>query len=95
MCCPEDVIAAGTAWPDAYRMRRHYNQPDWWRGVPGTPAHDAGPVDESPHLDGRAQPGDVLGIETGGERTERGDTAQDEDERRREGIEAASRRDSR
>ena len=39
--------------------------------------------DVSPHFDGRAQPGDVLGIETGGERTGIGDTAEDEDERRR------------
>ncbi len=93
ICCPEDVIAAGTAWPDAYRMRRHYTQPDWWRGVTRAPADDARPMDESPHLDGRAQPGDVLGIETGGERTELGDTAEDENERRREGIDAASRRD--
>ena len=39
--------------------------------------------DFSPHVDGRAQPGDVLGIETGGERTGIGDTAEDENERRR------------
>ena len=39
--------------------------------------------DVSPHYGGRAQPGDVLGIETGGERTGVGDTAEDEDERRR------------
>jgi hypothetical protein len=32
-------------------------------------------------LDDRAQPGDVLGIETGGETTQLGDTAEDEDER--------------
>jgi hypothetical protein len=38
--------------------------------------------DVSPHLDGRAQPGDVLGIETGGERTSIGDTSEDENERR-------------
>jgi hypothetical protein len=37
-----------------------------------------------PHFDGRAQPGDVLGIETGGERTKIGDTADDEDKRRRD-----------
>ena len=41
-------------------------------------------ADPSPHLDGRAQPGDVLGIETGGERTGIGDTADDENKRRRE-----------
>jgi hypothetical protein len=39
--------------------------------------------DVSPHHEGRAQPGDVLGIETGGETTEIGDTAEDENERRR------------
>jgi hypothetical protein len=39
--------------------------------------------DTSPHLGGRAQPGDVLGLETGGETTGIGDTAEDEDERRR------------
>jgi hypothetical protein len=39
--------------------------------------------EESPHFDGRAQPGDVLGVETGGERTYIGDTSEDENERRR------------
>ena len=39
--------------------------------------------DVSPHFGGRAQPGDVLGLETGGETTSIGDTAEDEDERRR------------
>jgi hypothetical protein len=39
--------------------------------------------DVSPHHGGRAQPGDILGLETGGETTELGDTAEDEDERRR------------
>jgi PRC-barrel domain len=39
--------------------------------------------ESSPHFDGRAQPGDVLGIETGGETTGIGDTGQDENERRR------------
>jgi hypothetical protein len=38
--------------------------------------------DVSPHYDGRAQPGDVIGIETGGENTHIGDTAADEDRRR-------------
>jgi cation transport regulator ChaC len=46
---------------------------------------DAGDV--SPHYGGRAQPGDVLGIETGGETTGIGDTAEDEDERRRDALE--------
>jgi hypothetical protein len=39
--------------------------------------------DVSPHEGGRAQPGDVLGTETGGERTYLGDTSEDENERRR------------
>ena len=43
--------------------------------------------DVSPHLDGRAQPGDVLGIETGGEETHIGDSKEDEDERRQKAIE--------
>jgi hypothetical protein len=38
--------------------------------------------ESSPHFDGRAQPGDVLGIETGGETTEIGDTADTENSRR-------------
>ena len=41
------------------------------------------PGESSPHFGGRAQPGDVLGIETGGESTSIGDTAEDENERRR------------
>jgi hypothetical protein len=44
---------------------------------------DAGRGDVSPHYEGRAQPGDVIGIETGGERSYVGDTAEDENRRRR------------
>ena len=40
--------------------------------------------DVSPHAGGRAQPGDVLGVETGGERTHVGDSAEDENKRRRD-----------
>jgi hypothetical protein len=47
--------------------------------------------DVSPHYGGRAQPGDVLGIETGGERTGVGDTAEDEDKRRRTAERSAPR----
>lgn len=46
--------------------------------------------DVSPHLDGRAQPGDVLGLETGGERTYIGDTPEDEDKRRHSAERAAT-----
>jgi hypothetical protein len=44
--------------------------------------------DTSPHFDGRAQPGDVIGVETGGERTYVGDTKEDEDLRRQEAEDA-------
>lgn len=40
--------------------------------------------DASPHYEGRAHPGDVLGLETGGENTHIGDTSADEDTRRRD-----------
>jgi len=43
----------------------------------------ADPGDVSPHAGGRAQPGDILGIESGGETTAIGDTSEDENERRR------------
>ena len=42
----------------------------------------------------RAQPGDVIGIETGGERTSIGDTAEDEDRRRERAEEEMRRRRS-
>jgi hypothetical protein len=45
--------------------------------------------DPSPHFAGRAQPGDVIGFETGGERTHVGETAEDEDKRRRDAEKAA------
>jgi PRC-barrel domain len=48
--------------------------------------------DVSPHAGGRAQPGDVLGVETGGEQTHIGDTAEDEDSWRRDGEKAAAKR---
>jgi hypothetical protein len=52
------------------------------------------PGEDSPHYAGRAQPGDVLGVETGGERTYVGDTAEDENKRRRD-AEEAERKDRR
>ena len=42
------------------------------------------PGDTSSHFDGRAQPGDVLVVETGGERTYFGDTSENENKRRRD-----------
>jgi len=48
--------------------------------------------DVSPHAGGRAQPGDVLGVETGGERTYVGDTSEDENKRRRDAEQSARRK---
>ena len=42
--------------------------------------------------DDRAQPGDVLGIETDGEQTHLGDTREDEDERREDAEEDARKK---
>jgi hypothetical protein len=63
-----------------------------WAGTETAPGTREMPREEirmkdtepSPHYDGRAQPGDVLGVETGGERTHIGETADDENERRRD-----------
>jgi hypothetical protein len=54
-----------------------------------TASERAGMDDVSLHFEGRAQPGDVLGIETGGERTSIGETSEDENERRRDAERAA------
>jgi hypothetical protein len=51
--------------------------------------------DVSPHYGGRAQPGDVLGIETGGERTSVGDTAEHENDQRRTAERTAPREEPR
>ena len=45
----------------------------------------------SPDAGDRAQPGDVIGVETGGEQTHIGDTAKDEDDRRRDAEKAAAK----
>lgn len=45
----------------------------------------------SPHFGRRAQPGDILGIETGGETTGIGDTPEDEDKRRHDLEKAAAK----
>ncbi len=48
-------------------------------------------TDQSPHLEGRAKPGDILGLETGGEQTHMGDTSEDEDKRRLEAERAMTK----
>jgi len=52
---------------------------------------EARSTDTSPYFDGRAQPGDVIGLETGGERTHVGETREDENERRRAAEKEASK----
>jgi hypothetical protein len=47
--------------------------------------------EDSPYFEGRAQPGDVIGLDTGGERTHIGETAEDENSRRRTAEEAAQK----
>ncbi len=46
----------------------------------------------SPHPGGRAQPGDVIGVETGGEQTHVGETSEDENKRRRDAEKDAAKR---
>jgi len=71
-------------------------------GRPGETVHeqvvarsddDSSAGDVSPHFGGRAQPGDVLGLETGGEQTHVGETTRDENQRRRDAEKAAGKRD--
>ena len=82
----------------------HGNASSEWKGVEHTSASGsdarrelsrkgqrAAVNDASPHFDGRAQPGDVLGVETGGERTYVGDTKEDEDQRRQQAQDADRR----
>jgi hypothetical protein len=52
---------------------------------------DAAPDRETMNPMDRAQPGDVLGIERGGEVTSLGDTARDEDERLEDELEDAGK----
>jgi hypothetical protein len=101
-CCPEDALD-DAAWD--YDRWAHYRKPQWWRtrvaaggaAAVGTAGRDEvraqGAGEASPHLNGRAQPGDVLGIETGGETTQMGDTAEDENTRREAAEKDARRRD--
>jgi hypothetical protein len=64
---------SGSAQPAPHRQRSQQVEP--------AEVHET-----SPHFDGRAQPGDVLGIETGGEETHIGDTSEDENKRREKAV---------
>jgi PRC-barrel domain len=73
--------------------RSHYATPSWWseRSWPDEDEIRAERSDTSPHFDKRAQPGNVLGLETGGETTSIGDTSEDENERRRDAEETVAK----
>jgi hypothetical protein len=55
-------------------------------------AREGAADDVSPHVGGRAQPGDVLGLETGGEQTHIGETTEDENKRREDAEKDARRK---
>jgi len=65
-----------------------FRHPDWWKRSAEPLGHEA---ELSPHPGGRAQPGDVIGVETGGERTHVGETTEDENKRRRDALEEAAK----
>ena len=78
----ESALTAGAEYPPGRQPdRRPFESRPRRRADRKRPARRE--ADPSPHFDGRAQPGDVLGVETGGERTYIGDTAEDENKRRR------------
>lgn len=97
-CCPgEPRDTPAPSW--SYDTHRHYTQPGWWTGekpraaaigsTPVRPRQDSGLVAAGAgsrggeHPGARPQPGQVLGLEPGGERGYIGDFAEDERERRR------------
>jgi hypothetical protein len=90
----EPGVAPGEPYIAAW-TRPAYRTPDWWNSeLDVTPASMSG--NKPAGNDGldatdRAQPGDILGIETAGETTHVGDTKEDELERRRDAVEAANR----
>jgi PRC-barrel domain len=89
----ESAITAGAAYPPATSTAtadRSNRDRAVARGTETT-GQGQGQADPSPHFDGRAQPGDVIGVETEGERTYIGDTAEDENKRRQDAEEAVQR----
>lgn len=87
----ESALTAGAEYPPAAPSRTA-DRTNRDRAVArGTESSGQGEVDPSPHFGGRAQPGDVLGVETEGERTYIGDTAEDENKRRQDAEAAVQR----
>lgn len=86
--CEPDTFDRGA---DSISSRPSYQVPAWWDEYASPRARPKASSPDGPHFDGRAQPGDVIGIETDGERTGVGDTKEDEDERRQRALDAAAR----
>jgi hypothetical protein len=74
----------GNELTDARRAAKQVDLVETVEVVEVDPDRKSDGGDVSPHLGKRAQPGDILGIETGGETTGLGDTAEEENERRRD-----------
>jgi hypothetical protein len=86
-CCPDQAAdGAPQTRAGVYDRWPHYHEPAWWR--------TRAKLDWGPHLGGRAQPGDVIGIETDGERSYLGDTGEDEDERRQSAEQTVEKKKS-
>jgi hypothetical protein len=91
---PVDTAGSRAVPPAAQAYDREHvtaREIDVRRGEIGPDDETRRGADVSPHYEGRAQPGDVLGLETGGERTSIGETAEDENERRRTAERTARR----
>ena len=80
---PDNIRDRRVSTLDPQYVKRTTNKPRPDELDAADEADDAGGAgDVSPHFGGRAQPGDVLGFETGGETTSLGDTSEDENKRR-------------
>ncbi|NOT25014.1 MAG: PRC-barrel domain-containing protein [Acidobacteria bacterium] len=83
--------------------RPDFRSPEWWGSTDfaggrrerlirdNDPIGQAHAPEPSPYPGGRAQPGDVIGLETGGEQTHVGETAEDENKRRRDAEDEAAK----
>ena len=82
---PDNIRDRRVSTLDPQYVKRTTNKPRPDELDAADEVDDAGGAgDVSPHFGGRAQPGDVLGFETGGETTSLGDTSEDENKRRRD-----------
>lgn len=82
----DDALPGDIDNDEPEKRRRHERERE---AVVGTRGVEGGDV--SPHVGGRAQPGDILGVETGGERTYLGETDEEENDRRRDAERTAGK----